>query len=707
MHNSRGDTYDHRSQMNKNILIVDDDIMMSTQLQYACEDFGPVRTASTGFQAIQICNRHRPDIMFIDIHLPDMTGFELIDYLKKNHLYNNAKTLIITADADEKNHIASVGAGASVFLSKPVSNGTIKEYIRTILSSETSVPSVSYIAKSQKRIDQVFDMLSDVVIISDERGTIKALNQRCLTLFGYKEQELIDQNIKVLIPSKCQDEHDNYIVEYHYNNYAKLSDETKRLVAPTNFVEATTQLGKDISLEFVVSEFLDGQQLRYITVIRDVTEKIMLQKEIIKASIYDNLTGLKTTNALNTAIETIKHRADHDTHIFATLIDIDDFHSVNVFHGYDMGNRILLKLSTKLKQLAQNNGAEAYRVAGDHFIILSSHRDEQASVNQKVDFIDKLKLSYIDLKESLAIPISFTSICMVRATFELETHNLVNLLEMSLISAKHEGRSGKISRASSIGIDYAIEHNKLHMNLKSGVNSYYLDIAIQPKVNCHNQITSCEALLRWRHPSFKLLSLIDFISIAESSGAISEVGNYVLQRVCMFLSELESDKRVRIFINLSIRQLADKSLISTILNYCKEYDISHSLIGFELTESMISQDIERIRLKLTELENLGFEIAVDDFGTGQSNLKYIHQLPIHSIKIDKSFIDDITGEAESYPIVDAIIAMANKMDRTIVAEGVEIEAQANYLWGKGIEEIQGYFYHKPMPTHELLKLLSN
>lgn len=682
---------------NKTVIVVDNDMSVGAHLKLAASDIGHIYLAATSSEAIELCKQYKPDIMLIDVDLPDMTGFELIEYLKINALDNNASFIIITAKASDDSYIHAVKVGARAFLSKPVNSLAAIQIIEVILSDNNKINAV--VGASQQQFDKVLNLLSDVVVISDEMGKIKSVNQYCLNLFGYKKEELIGENVKILTPPTIRVEHDKYLSEYTKSKEAKLIGKPREL-------SAFTKSGKEITINLNLSEFWENNVKSYVAIIRDVTEKKQLKERILKNTFFDSLTDLRTINALNYDFESINYAEQQQGYISAVILDIDELQELNSVYGYETGDTIIKEVANEIKHIAQNHNAEAYRVSGDRFIVASLSTDKVRALNDETQCLWDFEHAITTIKNKLDMPISLTTICMVKPVADFQTNSIIQLLEMSIIAARQEGNRGKISQYSEARIAYALEKNSLSMKLKAGVNVEYLDIAIQPKVNCNARITSCEALLRWHDPEFTLLYLPDFISASEATAAIIEVGQYVLKRVCQFLSALEPEKRVKIFINLSIRQFADAKLIDKIQAYCKEYNIPHSLLGFELTESMIAEDMSLLKSKLIALEALGFEIAVDDFGTGQSNLKYIHKLPAATIKIDKSFIDDINGEAENYPIVDAVIAMTEKMHRKTVAEGVETQIQAEYLWRKGVDEIQGYFYYKPMPVSDALVLLA-
>jgi len=242
--------------------------------------------------------------------------------------------------------------------------------------------------------------------------------------------------------------------------------------------------------------------------------------------------------------------------------------------------------------------------------------------------------------------------------------------------------------------------------LLSDPNYFDLSVAIQPKVNLGGNITSFEILLRCDCGDYSNISLQEFIEIAENTGAIIDIGYFVIKQACLFISQLPTKMITPVSVNLSLRQLSEICFADKVVEICASYNVPNYLIRFELTESMIADDINLIAERLEILRASNFSISIDDFGTGQSNLRYIHRLPMAELKIDKSFVDDIVDAAGNYPLIDSICALARAMGLTIVAEGVETYAQVQFLSRIGCDEIQGYYFYRPMTLDRCLALIN-
>lgn len=299
-----------------------------------------------------------------------------------------------------------------------------------------------------------------------------------------------------------------------------------------------------------------------------------------------------------------------------------------------------------------------------------------------------------------------TATSLISTMDEIKHKPLLQLLEMSLTIAKHNADRGHFIVADDTHYSHRIDLASISQLLLADPNYFELSVAIQPKVNLTGNITSFEILLRWNSEEYPDIGLQEFIGLAENTSAIIDIGYFVIQQACLFLSQIPLTKRRRVSVNLSLRQLSDNHFVTKVEDICDAYKIANNLIRFELTESMVADDISLVAEKLEMLTRSNFSISIDDFGTGQSNLRYIHRLPMAELKIDKSFIDDIIDADGDYPLVDSICAMARAMGLTIVAEGVETYAQVQYLSGTSCDEIQGYYFYRPMPLSTCLALIN-
>ncbi len=674
------------------LLVVDDDDMVLMQLKSSLSDLADVATASSGATALELIDSHKPDLIFLDIYLPDNDGFTIMKGLRNNPAYCHIPVIIMTANAIRENYAQAIKYGAVAFLSKPLDSTIIHELVTRQLNNQSK--QAFDIADIQNEFNYIISMLSEAVIITDHEGVIESVNQYCLNLFGYEKNELLGQNIEIFTPPSPNSPQDNF-----YSNTVDTHSTGKY-----RQLEAITKSGKKLIVEINLSEYISSSSRRYIGIMRDLTKKLETENKLIKSVMTDGLTGLASLSAFRIDNENISLLEQQNGYILAFMLDVDEFQKFNAVYGHEIGDKILKAIANILHTMAIQENLAAYRITGDRFIICSWLDTEQSAANTKMNLIKVLDNLIGMMKRDLELPVSITTVCVAAPISDTKEHSILEHLELALKSARAQGSLGSIVRASNLNFNLNMQSALLALRLKSHIDQSKLSIVLQPKVNKFSEITSYEALLRWTDSEFDALNLFDFIHTAEKTGAIINIGHFVLQETCKFLVEVPVNQRKIVFINLSIRQLSEQLFLKRVINTCKAYGINHCHIGFELTETMICGDIAVIRTQLNEIKQAGFEIAVDDFGTGQSNLRYIHRLPITCLKIDKSFIDDIVDVDKKYPLVDTIIAMARALDLSIVAEGVETKQQADYLLARDIDEIQGFYYYKPMSPSECLKL---
>ncbi|HDY85647.1 MAG TPA: EAL domain-containing protein, partial [Methylophaga sp.] len=375
-------------------------------------------------------------------------------------------------------------------------------------------------------------------------------------------------------------------------------------------------------------------------------------------------------------------------------------------YGHEWCDKLLIKLASGIGNLCILKRLKAYRLMSDRFLLCAFMEDGEDAYGKSalVELAIKDMIKSVD--HQFNIRLSMTATSLISTMDEIKHKPLLQLLEMSLTIAKHNADRGHFIVADDTHYSHRIDLASISQLLLADPNYFELSVAIQPKVNLTGNITSFEILLRWNSEEYPDIGLQEFIGLAENTSAIIDIGYFVIQQACLFLSQIPLTKRRRVSVNLSLRQLSDNHFVTKVEDICDAYKIANNLIRFELTESMVADDISLVAEKLEMLTRSNFSISIDDFGTGQSNLRYIHRLPMAELKIDKSFIDDIIDADGDYPLVDSICAMARAMGLTIVAEGVETYAQVQYLSGTSCDEIQGYYFYRPMPLSTCLALIN-
>lgn len=682
------------------ILIVEDDITSIQLIRSALSPVAQILIATSGQEAIAMCSDFKPDLVFLDLGLPDYDGFDLISHLNSDR--DKIPFFVLTADHTKEAHLKALRVGAQDFVSKPIDTQVLRERVSVVLS-RLELGQGSYAkVDSHRRLNNLLGMMSEAVVVTNTDGHIEMVNQYCLDLFGYRNKnELIGKNVKILTPPNIAVHHDAYLRKYNETGQANLIGNPRE-------VEAITKSGKKISVEINLSEFHDSEGKHFLGVLRDVTERKLLQNKLMRAAMYDQLTSSNNLAAYYLDFQKLNATERTSGYLLAIMTDIDDFHEMNAVLGHEVCDQILKRTASSIKAVLSDQPLRLYRVMGDRFLVCCFNlpKKERASELKKQiqRQLDSLRGS---LQETHALHISMTSICLVSKMQNHTEEEIFRLLELSLRSSKRSENRGRLIRASEARFVHNMQLATLSQQLQFAVDFSALDVFLQPKVNLDGVILGFEALLRWKSTEFDDLTLQDYLQTATATGAINEIGLYVLEKVCAFLAKLgDKGKKIQISVNLSIRQFSDHALKQNLEKICREHQISTRQIILEITETEVAENIHLLKDRLYQLKEAGFEISIDDFGTGQSNLRYIHQLPVSELKIDKSFMDDVTSSRRKYPIIDTIFAMARALSMKVVAEGIETPMQVAYLRKLNCDQVQGYFFYKPMPLDECEALIT-
>lgn len=430
------------------------------------------------------------------------------------------------------------------------------------------------------------------------------------------------------------------------------------------------------------------------------------QKLLLEAQ-YDNLTGLPNRILLQDRIKLAMEHTDHTGKpMWIVFIDLDRFKVINDSMGHTIGDSLLIEIGRRLKASTRDTDTVA-RFGGDEFVIvLSGDAGENIQLSVLNRIMDAIaEPAYINNHELI-------NTCSIGISVYPDNGENAEILiknaDIAMYRAKELGRNNYQFFTQSLN-DKASERMQLISLLRKAIELNELALYYQPKVDLNTgNIMGLEALLRWNNASLGNISPATFIPIAEEAGLINEIGAWVLKTACqqMVTWQASGFSNIKVSVNLSARQLQQDDLVDQIKSILVETKMKTECLELELTESMLMGGTHNILNTLHSIKSLGIQLSVDDFGTGYSNLSYLTSLPIDTLKIDKVFIDTITLNTEKAPIVDTIINLAKNMNLKLVAEGVETLEQAVYLKKQDCDQIQGYYFSKPLPANAIRTMLA-
>ena len=544
--------------------------------------------------------------------------------------------------------------------------------------------------------ENLFQTIVDSVILTDSTGHILSVNPETQRLLEYGENELVGEPLAKIFLS---------------NNKSKTSNISELLnKCPVRNVETLmiSNQGLNIPIILSISECKDDYDTRigYVLAAKDVTEYKLAEEQIRYLATHDNLTGLPNrlmfSQLLNHAIQSAKR---HDRQLAVLFFDLDRFKVINDTKGHQIGDLLLKEIAIRLKQSLRADDLVG-RLGGDEFLIMLEEVNDVsdiANVAHKLlaNTTKPMVLSGDESQVTASIGIS------IYPKDGEDEETLMKNADLAMYLAKEEGMNNFQFYSPEIQLQ-SIERWAVEKNLRFALERNELSLHYQAKVDSRtNMITGVEALLRWQNPVIGLISAAQFIRVAEESGLILPIGRWVMKTACAqnVLWQQQGLPAVCMAINLSLRQLTDDSLIEDIQTVLNDTGLNPNLLEFEIAERIVMKNSARIIPVLTKIKSLGARLTIDNFGTNYAFLAQIKNLPIDTIKVDRYFIHNISNETEDKTVIQAIIAMGKTLSLSVIAEGVETQDQVNYLMEHSCEEMQGFYFNRPILPEQFADLL--
>lgn len=445
----------------------------------------------------------------------------------------------------------------------------------------------------------------------------------------------------------------------------------------------------------------NGLPGHYVAVLNDVTSRVEHEAQLARLATTDALTGLANRTLLQDRLRLAVGQAERNRLPFALLhVDLDRFNCVNEQMGSSAADLLLQKVAERLQSVVREGDTVA-RVGPDEFSLILSHlrqTEDAAFVASKVHAALRAPI----LLPDVAVPVQCSIGIALHPADGGCAEELMRNAALALARAKQSG--GNTFRMFSAEMQYSVGNLlSFDMGLREALTRGEFVLHYQPKADLFSgELSGFEALIRWQHPEHGLLAPDRFIRQAEEAGAIVAIGHWVLQQACRQAWQWQSQgfPPVRVAVNLSARQFQQSDLVETIREILSDIGLKPCWLELELTESMLMQDISGAVRTLQQLKQLGVTLSMDDFGTGYSSLGYLKQFPFDVLKIDRSFVQNITTEPDDALIAVAVIAMAHSLGMHVVAEGVENESQMRYLRNQHCDEMQGYFFSRPLASDD-------
>lgn len=553
-------------------------------------------------------------------------------------------------------------------------------------------------AEFQKRLfEEVFNNAMEGITITDTEGRILNANPAFTDITGYEVQEVVGQNPSIL----KSDKHDK---DFYTRMWSEIRQNGHWVGEIWNRRKNGESYPELLSISSIKNQ--EGEATHYVAVFHDITEMKSKEEQIRYQANHDALTGLPNRELLTDRITMAISRARRlNTKLALFYIDLDNFKTVNDSLGHAVGDKILLKATERISYIFRTQDTIS-RLGGDEFVILVESVDDEIFL---LNIIERLLNAFAkpfiidDTELHLTTSLGIT----IFPDDGEDAGTLIKNADMAMYQAKLEGRNGYHMFRQEMH-----ERAKRRLTVENALRQALLadefTIYYQPKVNLETGlIYGLEALVRWVRPDGTVISPAEFIPLSEETGLIVDLGRIVLEKACRDMKSLlaQFPDPLTVSINLSGRQLGHPEIIKDIKEITSRHKTSPVNMEFEITESTLMENVDETVKILREISDMGFELSIDDFGTGYSSLAYLKKFPINTLKIDRSFIIDITKNDEDASIVRTIIDMSRNLNLNVVAEGVETAEQSLMLKEIGCSRIQGFFYAKPLPLSELIIFL--
>ena len=675
-----------RSDRPRSILIVDDDplftLLASETLRQA--GFEP-QIADNAHEALQRLNAARPDLVLLDVELPDGQGFDVCVRIRELPDGIDIPVVMVTGKNDTASIARAYEVGATDFINKPVLWGTLAHRIEFILRAQDNLRALRV---SERKNRAMLQALPDAIYILDASGSI--VEQITGRPQGGQRQ--------ATMPEAAAFAADTFIAERH---------------APGELATHEYQVRDGEHARYFEARMLAQADASFLVIIRDISERKAAEARIEYLAYFDTLTGLPNRQMLMRHVNgTLAAAARHNKHAALLYLDLDRFKRINDNLGHSVGDTLLRDVARRLERCLQQTAAPnsrgdadagvVARLGGDEFVILLTEVRDRAHVSSLVRQIEQALAEPFECDGHGFVVTPSIGIALYPQDGK-DIEDLLVKADMAMYQAKDRGRNDHAFYGESMAIR-ALGRLELEGELRLAIERQDFELHYQPKMDLSRGcIVGVEALLRWPHRERGWISPEKFIPLAEETGMIGAIGDWVIREACRQLRAWENTplKHLRIAVNVSVQQFSKGSFVDTVLRTLWQAGVKPQQLELEITESFLMRDVDTTRDALKRLGDAGLSLSIDDFGTGYSSLGYLRQFPVDALKIDRSFVNDLPGNSDAVAICAAILAMARELKLIVIAEGVETDAQLEFLRAHGCDQAQGYLISKPIRASEL------
>jgi diguanylate cyclase (GGDEF)-like protein/PAS domain S-box-containing protein len=732
-----------------NILVVDDTphnlhLLSATLTQQGFE----VKGVINGLMALRVARSATPDLILLDITMPDMSGYEICQELKADPQTRDIPVIFLSALDDVIDKVKAFAVGGVDYITKPFQVEEVLVRINSQLTIQAAKAEIRQLkAQLEERVKQRTAQLEtayrklevahqelqqEIQERHKASNRLKESEEKLESILNSLEDVVWSANavtfeLLYLNPA-AQKVYDRKIAEFFNNPNLRLEvihpEDRKRIEIQKAFKILLESGNLDLEYRIIrpngeirwlsdrshVVKNEQGEAVRLDGIIYDITDQKIAQEKLIHDALHDSLTGLPNRILFLERVEMILKQTQRRSHyLFAVLfIDLDRFKTINDSLGHVAGDELLIQVASLLHGCLRGTDTVA-RLGGDEFTVLL---DDFHAIEDVVTITERIqnKLSQpFNLGEHTVFTSASIGIVISSHKYQ-QAAELLRDADIAMYRAKELGKA-RYAIFDQNMYERTMKLSKLERDLRLALQHQQFSLHYQPIVSlATGQLTGFEALLRWYQPEQGFISPVDFIPIAEDTGLIVPIGEWVLYEACRQMRfwqiKYASAKSLKISVNLAIQQIKSASLLENLNRILIETGLDGNSLKLEITESMLMDDGDATIDLLSQIRAKRIQISIDDFGKGYSSLSYLHRFPINTIKIDRSFVSCMSSDRENFEIVRTIATLAHTLEMDLVAEGVETFEQLTQLKSLGCEFGQGYFFAKPLDSNAASTMLA-
>ena len=695
------------------VLVADDDAILREIAGAMLRDAGfAVQTVASGDAAVAVCALRLPDIVLLDVEMPDGNGYQTCTNIRSLPGGADLPIVMVTGCDDTASIDRAYEAGATDFVVKPINWALLVHRIRYVLRGARTIVDLRF---SEQKNAALLKAIPDGIYLVNGRCVIEHCYSPAAGLIDPPKNGFESMLFRDLIPAAAR---------------ARAADCLDAALRGEAAVFEFSLDAESRSNRHFECRYLPNSSGQVLAIVRDVTVRKEAQARIHRLAFFDGLTGLPNREWIHDHLaQSLTVARQMNRGLALLYIDLDQFKRINDTLGHETGDALLRQVAERLQAglNLEGDGDEPVvplklhspdvgvprralgrlaRVGGDEFIVVLTGRTDAGQAQWVARRILSILAAPFQQASYELVVTPSIGIAMY-PEHGSDAQSLLKNADGAMYEAKASGRNQLRVYDGTMNVR-ALKRLSLEMELRRAVENSSLEVYYQPKYQTRGlKLLGGEALLRWFHPERGQIPTADFIAVAEETGLIGDIGRWALKRVCRDLCQWRSEglELPRVAVNVSGRDFMYPEALLRLGDTVTQAQLSPSLFELELTEGVLMQDAEAGRRSLLALKEFGFALAIDDFGTGYCSLNYLKRFPLDTLKIDRSFVSDISEGPNDASIVRAIIALGHGLDLKIVAEGVTTQTQLQFLQAESCDAVQGFLMSPAVPADAFRELL--